>query len=303
MNETGAYGRRLGAHLKLDDAPALVARTINKTPIAVTRCRLDAPDHGPTSPIPSEDAYMIVLQTGKRSHRELWLDGKPIRTEPLNPGEVALHDLRRRPVFNMYTPIDSVNFYISRQSLDECADEAGARRIGDLSFTPGIGVDDQVLQGLGHALLPAFGCSDQVSRLFVDHITLAVAVHTAQAFGGMKVNERAQRGGLAPWQERRVKEYLDANLDGDVSVMLLARACEVSSKHFSRAFRQSTGTSPHQWLMQRRIDKAKQLLRKPALPLAEVAIACGFADQSHFTRVFTRSIGLSPGQWRRAHRD
>ena len=98
MAEFGAYGDKLGTYLHLDDVPALIARTTDKRPVAVTRCRLDTPAHGPTSPIPSEDAYMMVLQTGERSHRELWLDGKPVRTEPLNPGEVALHDLRRRPV-------------------------------------------------------------------------------------------------------------------------------------------------------------------------------------------------------------
>jgi Helix-turn-helix domain len=68
----------------------------------------------------------------------------------------------------------------------------------------------------------------------------------------------------------------------------------------SRAFRQSIGLPPHQWLLQRRVDKAKQLLRDSRSPLAEVAADCGFADQSHFTRVFTRAVGISPGQWRRA---
>jgi AraC-like DNA-binding protein len=90
------------------------------------------------------------------------------------------------------------------------------------------------------------------------------------------------------------------DLDGDTSVMVLARACGQSTKHFSRAFCQSIGLPPHQWLLQRRVDKAKQLLRDSRSPLADVAVDCGFADQSHFTRVFTRAVGISPGQWRRA---
>jgi AraC-like DNA-binding protein len=245
---------------------------------------------------------MVVLQTGQRSYRELWLDGKSVKTEPLNPGEVALHDLRRRPAFKMYTPIDSLNFYVPRHALDSYADDANARRIGELHFTPGIGVSDKILAALGSALMPAFQHSDHVSQLFVDHVTFAIVAHLANALGGMKDQERPPRGGLALWQERRAKEFVDANLDGDMSVMLLARACGLSTKHFSRAFRQSTGLAPHQWLLQRRIDKAKQLLRGAQMPLADVALACGFADQSHFTRVFTRAVGLSPGQWRRAHR-
>jgi len=299
--ETGAYGSRLGEHLHLNRVPALVSRTIAKVPVAATRCTLDAPTHGPTSPIPAEDAYMVVLQTGQRSYRELWLEGKSVRTEPLNAGEVALHDLRRRPVFKMYTPIDSLNFYIPRHALDTCADDANTRRIEELRFTPGIGINDKILAALASVLMPAFEHPDDVSQLFVDHVTSAIVAHLAHSLGGMKERERRAHGGLAPWQERRAKEYVDANLDGDMSVMLLARACGLSTKHFSRAFRQSTGLAPHQWLLQRRIDKAKQLLRG-ALSLADVALTCGFADQSHFTRVFTRAVGLSPGQWRRAHR-
>ena len=301
MTETGAYGRRLGEHLSLDCVPALVSKTINKAPVAVTRCVLDAPTHGPTSPIPGEDAYMVVLQIGQRSYRELWLDGKSVRTEPLNPGEVAMHDLRRRPVFRMYTPIDSLNFYIPRSALDACADDANARRIQELHFIPGIGINDKIISTLGSALLPAFKHPDHVGQLFVDHVTFSIVTHLAYSLGGMKDQEQPARGGLALWQQRRVKEFVDANLDGNMSIMVLARACGLSTKHFSRAFRQSIGFSPHQWLLQRRIDKAKQLLRG-ALPLADLAVACGFADQSHFTRVFTRAVGLSPGQWRRAHR-
>lgn len=302
MASAGAYGEKLGEYLNLERVPAFVSRTLTKAPVAVTRCMLDAPSHGPTSPIPCEDAYMVVLQTGQRSHRELWLDGQSIKTEPLNPGEVALHDLRRRPVFKMYTPIDSLNFYVPRQALDVYADDANARRIDELHFTPGIGINDKTIAALGSALLPAFKHPNQVSRLFIDHVTFAIVAQLAYSLGRMKVQDRPARGGLAPWQQRCAKEFVDANLDGDISVMVLARACGLSSKHFSRAFRQSIGMAPHQWLLQRRVDKAKQLLRNAELPLSEVAAACGFADQSHFTRVFTRSAGVSPGQWRRLHR-
>lgn len=246
---------------------------------------------------------MVVLQTGQRSHRELWLDGKSIRTEPLNPGEIALHDLRRRPVFKMFTPIDSLNFYIPRHALDGCADDANAGRVEELRFTPGIGIKDKVLAALGTALLPAFQEPNHVSQLFIDNVTFAVVTHLACSLGGMKERKRPPRGGLALWQEQRAKEFVDANLDGDISVMVLARACGLSAKHFSRGFRQSTGLAPHQWLLRRRIDKAKHQLRATQVSLAEVALACGFADQSHLTRAFTRAVGLSPGQWRRAHRE
>jgi transcriptional regulator GlxA family with amidase domain len=113
---------------------------------------------------------------------------------------------------------------------------------------------------------------------------------------------RALRGGLAPWQERRAKEILDARLDGGVSLATLAGACDLSVRHFSRAFRQSTGQSPHRWLLERRLDRARGLLELSAQSLSEIAAACGFANQSHFTRTFTRAVALSPGAWRRLRR-
>jgi AraC family transcriptional regulator len=297
---TGAYGKGLGEHLRLDRVPALVTKTINKTTVAVTRCTLDAPTHGPTSPLPSEDAYMVVLQTGKRSHRELWLDGKPVRTQPLNPGEVALHDLRRRPAFKMYTPINSLNFYVPRQALDACTDGADARKIEALYFTPGAGSDEKILAALGQTLLPAFEHPDHVSRLFVEHVTWAFVVQLVHSFGGIKLHKRRMRGGLAPWQERRVKELIEAKLDGEVPLAMLAAECGLSLSHFSRAFRRSAGTSPHRWLLRRRVELAKERLRDPKLRLSEVALSCGFADQSHFTRVFNDLFGTSPGAWRRS---
>jgi len=106
-------------------------------------------------------------------------------------------------------------------------------------------------------------------------------------------------GGLAPWQARRAQELMNANLDGKLPLRQLAEQCGLSTRHFARAFRQSTGVPPHRWLLGRRVERAKDLMRDPALSLAEVALACGFADQSHFTRMFTTVVGVSPGVWRR----
>ena len=302
MSDGNGHGQTLAA-LGLAHSPTLTTQTIKKTMVAVSRCKLDVLNHGPTSPIPVQDAYMIVLQTGQPSRRELWLDGKAIRTEPLISGEVALHDLRRRPAFKTYTPVDSLNFHIPRAALDACTDDADAGRIGDLDFTPGIGVNDATLAALAEVLLPAFSYPDQVNQLFFDHVTLAIVAHVAQAFGGMRELTHAIRGGLAPWQSRRATDFLEANLDGNISVAQLANTCRLSVSQFSRAFRQTYGMPPHQWLLQRRIQRAMQLLRDPAMGLAEVAGACGFADQSHFTRVFTRVFGAGPGAWRRAQTD
>ena len=108
-------------------------------------------------------------------------------------------------------------------------------------------------------------------------------------------------GGLAPWQLRRVKALLTATAEHSYSVRRLAEECGLSARHFTRAFHRSTGLPPYQWLLERRVDMAKHLLRDPARSLVDVGLACGFASQSHFTRTFTARAGRSPGSWRRLH--
>lgn len=104
---------------------------------------------------------------------------------------------------------------------------------------------------------------------------------------------------LSSAREYRAKELLASRIDSSISVAEVASACGLSRAHFTRAFRQSTGTTPHKWLQQYRLDKVKQLLGSTELPIAEIAAACGFADQSHLTRAFARLAHVTPGAWRR----
>ncbi len=90
-----------------------------------------------------------------------------------------------------------------------------------------------------------------------------------------------------------------SHLADDVGLDTLAAIADLSPKHFARAFRQSTGMPPHRWLIERRIDRAKALLRTADLSLAEISLACGFADQSHFTAAFRKLVGFTPGGYRR----
>src|SRR5271163_4291457 len=293
------FFRRMQQIFGLSDEHSPVVKTRQKNSLAASRCRIDFPFGAMTNPWLREDSYMIVIQIRGKSSRELWLDGRPIKTEPLYAGGVVFHDLRQSPTFYFNDALDSVNYFLPRKTLDAIADDADSSSISDLKFTPGAGVMDQVVAELTRMLLPAFDKPEQVSQLFADHISLALGSHIAHTYGGMRSAVAPRQGGLAAWQERRAKELMSANLQGDVSTAEVASECSLSAGHFARAFRHSTGLSPHQWLLRRRIDEAHGLLRDSRFSLAEIARACGFADQSHFTKAYTRRRGISPGAWRR----
>ena len=295
----GAYGDRLGTAFRLKDPPTLVSQTLRKSKLAVTRLRSDCSNHGLTAPIRREDAYLVTVQLRDCPEHELWVDGKPVPVPPFAKGDTLIHDLKRDPIAGMTSPFDALHYYLPRAVLNEMADELSAPRIDDLQYAPGAPFRDDVLHHLTLALLPALENPDYASSLFVDYIALAFRAHVAHTYGGIRQPAKPNRGGLAPWQERRAKEIIMAELDRDVSLDRLAAECQLSRTHFARAFRQTTGMPPHRWLLARRVDKAKDLLSQSPTALADIALACGFADQSHFTKVFTRMVGTSPGAWRR----
>jgi AraC-like DNA-binding protein len=107
---------------------------------------------------------------------------------------------------------------------------------------------------------------------------------------------------LAPWQEGAAKKLMTQDLTCPPTLQALATACGVSSNGFARAFRGSTGLSPRQWLISFRITRAQEMLADSAVPLSDIALDCGFCDQSHFTRTFTQTVGKTPAVWRREAR-
>ncbi|ASG22531.1 helix-turn-helix domain-containing protein [Nitrospirillum viridazoti] len=113
----------------------------------------------------------------------------------------------------------------------------------------------------------------------------------------------AIRGGLAPWQIRRVISHIDANLAGTIRMDDCATVTRLSTRYFSRAFKSSFGVPPHTYVVQRRIQQAQHLMLTTQEPLCQIALACGLCDQAHFSKLFRRVVGLSPSTWRRQWRD
>jgi AraC family transcriptional regulator len=106
-------------------------------------------------------------------------------------------------------------------------------------------------------------------------------------------------GGLATWQAKRALEYIETNLGAKIAIEEMAEVVALSKSHFTRAFKCSLGSSPMAYVGARRVERAKLMMTSSRERLTDIALACGFADQSHLNRYFRRVVGTSPGLWRR----
>ncbi len=295
--QTGAYGAGLARYFRADVSSHLITNTLRKSRLAVTRIRRDTPGHGLTSPLPAESAFIVLLQLRDAPKRELFIAGRSVYRGGYGARTTSIVDLEQQPTANLESPFDAMHFYVSRAALNEITDEQGAAPIGTLACERGAFIP--TVWHLGQALLPALERPEEVGAMYADHLLLATHTYFAMAFGGMRPQGHSRRGGLAPWQVRCATDLMIERLSEDISLAEPAAACGLSVSYFSRAFRKSVGTPPYRWLLLQRVLRAKSLLRDAKRPLADIAAACGFADQSHFTRLFTGIVGASPGAWRK----
>jgi AraC family transcriptional regulator len=136
--------------------------------------------------------------------------------------------------------------------------------------------------------------------LYIDTIAQMMAVHLARTHSSRSRPVRLLPAKpLAGWKMRRVIEFIEDNLEGDLSLQAMAAEVDISPLYLARAFKAAVGQSPHQYVLARRIERAKELLRNTDLPVVDVALSSGFSSQSHLSHWFIRQVGVSPAMYRR----
>ncbi len=287
--------------MEIEASPTIKARPLRKSLVEFSRITSQRTDNG-TVPNPITDAFLVALELQPLPEFNIWLNGRHHLKPRTNADNFTFVNFNVELVAEMKVPFDSMHMYFTRAALNAIAVEQGAREIDTLDLDFLNAYNDVVVRSLGRCLLPAFEHPERANRLFMDHIAAALLAHMVQAYGGSATAPMMVRGGLAPWQVRRAKEMLMAHLDGEITLEALADECQLSRGHFARAFRKTTGRPPHRWLVEQRIERAKDMLLNSDLPLAEIAGLCGFSDQSHFTKVFAANVHIPPGEWRRLRR-
>lgn len=150
-------GSELGAKFRLDDAPALLTRTVRNTRVAVTQIKCDAPNHGTTEQIPHEDAFLVQLLVRDCPDHEVWVNGRPVQTTPFVAGFTSFYDLKRDPIAYLRSPFHGLFFYLPRGYCSmQLPTTTRVARIVDLDCAHGTCFDDLVVRNLGSTILAAF---------------------------------------------------------------------------------------------------------------------------------------------------
>jgi AraC family transcriptional regulator len=136
--------------------------------------------------------------------------------------------------------------------------------------------------------------------LYAEALSAVLLHELLRLNNGVTASEPMARGGLAPWQQKRVAQYVEEHLSEGIALTTLADLAELSPYHFARAFKHSFGVPPHRYHMTRRIDEAKMLLAKTAVTVTEIALQVGFSETSSFTAAFRKLTGHSPTEFRRS---
>lgn len=251
-------------------------------------------------PTPVEDAFSIIYLHRPLEDYHRRRGSSHVFRGRFPAGAATYLDMRQPVETAVSGEVDATQIYISRALLDQFSEDNELKKVERLEVESEVSdvVIGQLLRTmsiLDHAA-PASRAevAEQIVNCFLAHFALRYC-RVAPALNMAR--------GLAPWQERRARDIIEAQFDTSLSVSDLARECRLSESRFAQAFKTSFGMPPHAYMIGVRISRAKDMIRAGGAGLAEIALRCGFSDQSHLARVFARSVGVSPSQWRRQNED
>ena len=226
--------------------------------------------------------------------------GKSVVTGTVRPGLVTVIPAGSSSRWDIYEPLNVIQLYLPHTTLERIAGEADMAAPGELLERTAhpAPVTSRLLISAADVLEG----SAALDALFRQQLTDLLATRLLAAHTGSPTTFQPVMGGLSPNVLRRAIERLRSDSDADVSLAALASDAGLSRFHFCRAFKESTGLSPHAWLRQHRLEQAMNMLRGTDASVVSVAAALGYASQTAFAAAFRRLTGETPSNWRRRAR-
>ena len=253
--------------------------------------------------IPPLENHCVILSLGPLEPK-LWasatIEGCDLDRR-LNPGEIAIIPAGVSSHWRWHSsrPQETLQIYLHPQFVQKTAERCDLNHAQQV-IEPQLGVRDEQLGYLAISLLYELKGKNVVGRLYADSVAPVIAVQLVRRYSCLK-DVRISKGGMAPQKLRRAIEYISDQLEqeGEIALAVVAEEVGMSYYHFSRAFKQSMGLSPINYITRQRMERAKRLLAETELPIAEIALRAGFSSQSHFTTSFRRLAGVTPSTFRR----
>ena len=289
-----------------DRRPADVemARVLKTTPL---RMASDPPsgaiaywEHGALHDVVEPMAEHVVMTYPAGSQRLERSTGKSVAIGTARPGVVTVIPAGSTSRWDIHQPMNVVQLYLPQATLERISGEADKVAPGDLLERTAH--PDPTTSRLLMSAADFLDGREPLDVLFRQQLTDLLATRLLAAHAGSSITFQPAAGGLSPKALRRAIERLRSDNDADVSLAALASDASLSRFHFCRAFKESTGLSPHAWLRQHRLDQAMNMLRDTDEPVVSIAAALGYSSQTAFAAAFRKLTGETPSDWRRRRR-
>lgn len=272
--------------------PTLSSRHVGWDGIA-----MESFNHVPACSIPEHEhpTHMLNLQISGRMRCEWTTEGRTRRAEH-GPGNIYILPTGTRDRFTRWAPTSHLTLAMAPYFLARALDETA--HLADIELIPNWNIHDSHIASLMLALRSDLEDGSPAGPLYGESLGVALAHYLIRRYSVRASRERGHKGGMPTARLNRVLDFLRQNFAKETRLWELAELAGMSPHYFCDLFKKSTGFSPHQYLLQYRIGRAKIFLRSPQFGISQVAKATGFVDQSHFTKVFRRIVGVTPTQFR-----
>lgn len=239
---------------------------------------------------------MIGLHLSDPIKVEIKSDG-PFRERTFCPGDVLVFPAGTQYSARCRGSAEFIIMTLDQRLVNDAVTSVHGKELGGRPINWGL--RDPFMKEALSGICSAVGNSREVDHLYAESLANSLAMHVARNGEKITGRDNGSDRGLGRSQLDRVLEFINNTPHRDINLNAMAAAAGLSPFHFSRMFKLSTGLSPHQYVLRRRIELATELLRKRELEISRIALDLGFADQSHFTMHFKRQHGMGPATYRR----
>ena len=258
--------------------------------------------HGASAPdeleCPPLTHHMIAVQLVRRTHQVTHIADRKYEGS-MASGEFFLQPSNYPGFFSWSTPSDYLDFAIEPDFLYRIAAQTECLNPDKIEVNPILVGRDPQMEYIARSFLAEMHSRALGGRLYSETLGIQLGIHLLRDYCTFPAQLKRYEGGLSRQQLKAVVDYINAHLEDSISLKDLAQISGLGSRHyFCHLFKQSTGITPYKYLIQQRMEKAKQLLKRDNLPLIEIALMCGFSSQSSFSRAFRKYIGTTPKSYR-----